>query len=128
MISLILISLNPRGRAIIPQIIPTAVIILNVNNSSFKKPANANVAINERNPSTNRTDFIGFSFGFSFIFGIIIVSIDNFSLLIILQLFNIYSYANVNDEELMYKTLYIYSRTRMYHDTVFCDAVRFYFF
>jgi len=65
MISLISISVNPRGRAIIPQIIPTAVITLNMNNCSFKMPANENAAMKERNPSTKRTDLIGFSFGSS---------------------------------------------------------------
>ncbi len=77
MISLLLINLNPRGREIIPQIIPTVVVTLNMYNGSFKNPAIENDAINERNPSTKRTDLIGFSFGFSFIFGIIIVTYNN---------------------------------------------------
>jgi hypothetical protein len=81
MMSPLLMSLNPRGKAIIPQITPTDVVTLNMNNDSFKKPANENAAINERNPSTKRTDFIGFSFGISFIFGIIIGSNVNCSYL-----------------------------------------------
>ncbi len=81
MISPLLISLNPRGIEIIPQIKPTAVVTLNMNTDSFKKPANENAAINERNPSTKRTDFIGFSFGLSFIFGVIILSTDNLNLI-----------------------------------------------
>ena len=73
----LLTSLNPKGIEIIPHIIPTAVVTLKKYNGSSKKTANVNAAINERNPSTKRTDFMGFSFGFSFIFCIIIQSIDN---------------------------------------------------
>ncbi len=77
MMSPLLISLNPIGIEIIPQMIPTAVVTLKKYNGSFKKPANANVAMNDRNPSTKRTDFMEFSFGFSSIFCIINLSIDN---------------------------------------------------
>ena len=81
------ISLNPIGREIIPQIIPTAVVTLNRYNGSFKKPANDNVKINERNPSTKRTHFIGFSLRVSMIFCSIIVSIKHIlSLFLLLTL------------------------------------------
>ena len=113
MMSPLLFSLNPRGIEIIPQIIPIAVVTLKMYNGSFKKPYKETDAINERNPSTKRTDFIGFSFGFSFIFWIIIVSLIILYIYVnILKLFNGYPYVNVNaNEELIYKILYIYSRT-----------------